>query len=1400
MNAHQRKGTKVKNHENPAKKPQTTSGIRATLRAFLRPDATRASKIRLLVSLAATTAFFAFAAPALAIAPTVTSEFTSPTANPSTEVNLEAAVNPNNGEPANEATTCEFQYGETVSYGHEAPCTNPENNTSGTEQRATANVTGLKAGTTYHWRVVLENASGKAEGPDAEVTTAAEPPEAPETTGSKSVTATSAVLEGVLNPHSTAKAGWYFAYTTEPVCVPTLTSPLEGEETVKAKPKHVEVKGLEPNREYTFCMVATDEGGAQATPSATELKFTTKPAPPTVGNEGAGADSSEATLFATVNPNNEETKYFFEYSTTGTAGAGGSITGTVVKDPSTPGILPEAFEEHQLEISTGAVLEAGKIYYYRVVAENAQSEKEPHPAEGEVQSFTTVPTPTTDPVSAIEATTATFNGHLTPLNSTTATQYHFDYKLSGSECTGESETAAGEAGKGTGGASEATPVTGLQPDRLYTVCLVTANAFGSQVGPSVTFRTLPETSSTDIAASSATMQAVLDPEGESTTYDFQYGTSTEYGSETTVASAEGSEPVSVEAHIQELTPGSVYHFHVIATDAAHETIASADATFTTQPAATASTLPDNRQYEMVSPPDKHGALIYPIFQQEVLGASADGGAFTYLTSVPIEANPRGYSEEAQVLATRGPDGWSDQDIGTPHDAATGVPFSEGSEYQFFSPDLSRALVAPPGAFTALAAEETFPQASESTLYVRASSTCQAMPATCYTPLVTKANTPPGTMIEGRVSPTESKGGQEIKSVVEFVGATPDLSHVLLTSSPNNAREGQKAPALTEAAPQESLYEWTNGQLQLVNVLPENEEGGAPVEGTVFADFGDGNTVEARNAISEDGSRIVWSTISTEHLYMRDTALGDTVRLDLPEPECLGHSTCGALDARIANPYYDMASSDGSRVFFTDMQRLTADSRAGEGEHKGRSVREPDLYVCQMVEVQEAGHTKLKCDVTDLTPDSNPDGESAAVQGSVLSVSKDGSYVYFVANGVLGDGAAHGATPGDCEYGDKAERLTDTCNLYVEHYDGETAQWEAPVFIATLSGTDKRDWEHGNLKDHTSQSSPDGRYLAFMSRRSLTGYDNLDASEHPTKEEEQEGVSAGTKVKHYDEEVYLYDAVEHRLVCASCSPSGARPAGEVYAPTPEAEKLVGGWSVWEENTWLAANVPGWTPIGPDGKALYQSRYLSDSGRLFFNSHDALVPSDVNGTWDVYEYEPPAGAGGGTESDSCTTSTSSGSVVFSAAAAGCVGLISSGESSEESAFLDASESGDDIFFLTASQLVSADIDHSLDVYDAHVCGAEGVACTTSVDQPPPCTTEASCKPAPEPQPSIYGAPASATFSGPGNLAPPAPSVVKKVTTKRTVKCKKGYVKKKVKKKETCVKKKSKKSAHKSAKARH
>jgi hypothetical protein len=1171
------------------------------------------------------------------------------------------------------------------------------------------------------------------------VSAVAAAPQAPETKPASAETATTATVHGVLDPKAAStevvvEYGFFYAprgaACTEAYFAPESPGLVSGAQGEKVE---LGLTGLEPNTQYAVCL-AVRNVGEEAWTVGSSVPFTTLPAPPTVGGESASANATEATLYAEVNPNNQSTTYSFEYSTQEKAGV---LEGSIVK-LNGAGAL-EGGSAQTASVSTGTALQPGTTYYYRVLAENAQSKKELKPAAGAVESFTTVPTPNTDPVSAIGANTATFNGHLTLVS--TATQYSFDYKL-GSGCTGESTTPTDEAGSGTGNASGATPVTGLQPDRLYTVCFVTSNAFGSDQGPPATFRTLPETSVTNVASSSATLHAVLDPEGSATTYRFQYGPSTTYGSQTPEASAgSGSSAVSVEAHVQGLNAANVYHYRVIATNAAHETFASEDQTFTTQASGGTFALPDDRQWEMVSPPDKHGALIEPIGYYGLIQASVDGSAFTYVATSPTEGQPRGYSNNVQVLSARSADGWSSQDIATSNDIATGLPLGgAGGGYKFFSSDLSRALIEPINekseslGFTSFPGEETSPHATERTDYLREVSTCQATPATCYTPLLTAANVTSGLSF-----------GMLERS---FKGATPDLSHVVFESC-----WAAGCKPLTKTTPEGGggLYEWTAGkppaeQLQLVSVLSASEGGGPAEAGASLGGEGGIRGEETRNAISENGSRVIWTAGNGHALYMRDTATEETVRLDVPEPECSKEGTCGSEEVI---PKFEIASKDGSEVFFTDTQHLTVDSRGasnGGGE-------EPDLYACHMVEMEEAGHEKLKCDIADLTLDSNPDGERADVDG-VLGASEDGSYVYFVANGVLGDGAEHGAVRGHCEqrFQTAQEIDADTCNLYVEHYSGSA--WEAPRFIAVLSRGDHPDWWYKELPQHTSRSSPDGRYLAFMSDRDLAGYDTTDVNE-----------STGA---HADEEVYLYDALTNKIVCASCNPTGARPDGTPASSTPPHETLVGGFGYYWGSQWLAANVPGWTPYGVH-LSVYQSRYLSDSGRLFFNSHEALVPQDVNGTWDVYEYEP---SGVGT----CTNGVST----FSERSGGCVGLISSGESSEESAFLDASEDGGDVFFMTASQLVPQDEDHSYDVYDAHECTTASPCFPASVEVPPSCTTEASCRPAPMPQPAIFGAPSSATFNGAGN-APPASATPAAKPKAKPLKCKKGLVKKKNK----CVK---------------
>jgi hypothetical protein len=798
-----------------------------------------------------------------------------------------------------------------------------------------------------------------------------------------------------------------------------------------------------------------------------------------------------------------------------------------------------------------------------------------------------------------------------------------------------------------------------------------------------------------VTASAAELRATIDPSGADTHYRFQYGTAGCAAAPSACAEAPASPaPGSylgqgfgdqvAASDVASLAPSTTYHFRVIAENPFAEgpdSVVSEERTFTTQPAGAESVLPDGRGWELVSPPDKHGASIEPIAREGgLVQAAGDGRSIAYMAAAPIGENePEGNRapERSQIFSTRASSGWSSQDIATPNTTAQGIRGGLTREYEVFSTDLRQALVEPPS--------EAPPYLPEKTIYLRNDSTCAAAPATCYEPLVTGG--PEG----------DDTAESKFASRVAVAGATPDLSHVVL----------QAGVPLTKGATGTGLYEWIAGRpareaLQLISVLP----GGTQASESVS--LGGGTVREmASAAISANGARVVWRTNGNGvgHLYLREVEKGRTLQIDEPN----GNVPAPKLAPK---PVFQTASADGSRVFFTDSQRLTEGSTAPEAP---ASAPPQDLYVFEPD--RPAGER-----LTDLTPDLDS-GEGAAVQGSALAASEGGSLVYFVANGVL----AEGAQPGDCRFDAPSGA---GCDLYVVHRGAKG--WERPRLIARLSGEDAPDWgrpEPGSnyeLKTMTSKVSPNGEYLAFMSNRSLTGYDNVD---------ERSGVA--------DEEVYLYryDPGAGGLVCASCDPSGAQPAG-IY-DTEESSEGIGllvdrpqtwGTQYAGVDHWLAASVPGWTPIGLL-ESLYQSRYLANDGRLFFNSADSLVPRDANGKEDVYEYEP-VGVGG------CRTANTED---------GCVALISSGESEQESAFLDAGETGDDVFFLTSAKLSPQEPEKTFDVYDARVCEAPGSepCAGASAAVTSPCGGEAECRPAPTPR-TNHGAPASSTVSGSGNLA--------------------------------------------------
>jgi hypothetical protein len=339
---------------------------------------------------------------------------------------------------------------------------------------------------------------------------------------------------------------------------------------------------------------------------------------------------------------------------------------------------------------------------------------------------------------------------------------------------------------------------------------------------------------------------------------------------------------------------------------------------------------------------------------------------------------------------------------------------------------------------------------------------------------------------------------------------------------------------------------------------------------------------------------------------------------------------GTPGAELAAPG-GAVSADGSRVYWTDLASGNLYLREGGStvqvdgapEVGGGGTFQVASANGAVAFFTKAGHLYRYDAAGELTTDLTPGGE---VEG-VLGASADGSHVYYLtATGLfLRNGASTTEVAADAN---------------ATNYPPATG---------------------------TARVSPDGSHLAFLSKASLGGYDNVgQASRVP------------------ESEVFLYDATAGplgTLTCASCNPTLGRPLGASSIPG-----AIGGGE------------------GSDVVPAYKPRALSADGRrLFFDSADSLVLQDTDNARDVYEWEAQ-GTG------SCVR------------AGGCVNLVSSGR--QAATFADASASGDDAFFLTDGSLVPSDPLNTVDLYDARAGGGFPIP-----PKPIPCEGDA-CQPLPSP----------------------------------------------------------------------
>ena len=428
-------------------------------------------------------------------------------------------------------------------------------------------------------------------------------------------------------------------------------------------------------------------------------------------------------------------------------------------------------------------------------------------------------------------------------------------------------------------------------------------------GPAVPVPTVISGQPAEIAVHSVTLNGSVDPEGSAITEcKFEYGTSTGYGLSAPCSTSPGSgaTPVAETATVTGLQLGTTYYFRLVASDATGEHFGVGRTFTTTTPDDSTGTsgLPDGRVYELVTPPEGFDSEVYqpidPEFNSEYSNtasdlpfqSSAEGDKVAYVGGPTVGGSESsGYHAGNEYLATRAAGGgWTQTNI-TPD----GVP---SAAFEAFSSDLSVGFL-----------DATEPLSSTALgFYDRLYSTSTAGGE--YQPLF--MTNPPyrpegsfGTyvaskggsgFVAGEIDAPGLGGGttgNRAGKFLTFAGASADLTHVLFLANDaltgaSEGRPGAEGGASSNYEEENNLYESVDGQLRLVNVLPN---------GTTRANGTFGGETPFRHVISADGSRIFWTDLTTGRIYLRENGVS-TVEI----------SPAGK---------FQTATSDGSIAYFTN---------------------------------------------------------------------------------------------------------------------------------------------------------------------------------------------------------------------------------------------------------------------------------------------------------------------------------------------------------------------------------------------------------------------------------------------------------------------------------------------------
>jgi len=497
-----------------------------------------------------------------------------------------------------------------------------------------------------------------------------------------------------------------------------------------------------------------------------------------------------------------------------------------------------------------------------------------------------------------------------------------------------------EIGKGSKPVAVHVDVSGLDPGGRYRFRLVAENKYGRGEGKASLFG--PPVPSTKTALpvlyGEATLRGEVEPSGLPTEYRFEYGTSESYGQSTpSAAVAPGEKPVAVQSLLTGLAEGTTYHFRLLAENEAG-VVQSPDQVLTTlarRPADScpntefrsglSANLPDCRAYELATPAETNGALIFV----PSISTAADG--FNNWLSPPRGPGSGGALTFASTATLPGFEGSGVQDSYRGERGAGAHP-AVGWTTELVSPTYRQGRAA-------------VGNGSSDQLYSFWGVAFYYLGFEDSLPLGTHLRTPTGFEVAGQGSL-----GEDLKAVGQFVSAGG--THVIFSSKAH--LEEAAAPAGTQA-----IYDRGAGEAsaEVVSVKPDgtpfdggeaatyvgsSEDGAAiafEVGGALYLHRG-GETVEvaaspnAFAGIAADGKRVFYADTSASppDLYACEVEAGS----------CAGPEQSHEPTQIALNAVFESVSADGSHVFFSSKEALSGpeENEAGQLAEAG----EHNLYV------------------------------------------------------------------------------------------------------------------------------------------------------------------------------------------------------------------------------------------------------------------------------------------------------------------------------------------------------------------------------------------------------------------------------------------------------------------------